>query len=150
MTQPLINVGQLDIPLLNNDVSHSYVLSGQTTDSGTFHEIFVDGITNNRIVLPDQCVAMISIFMVARRTDVDSEVFGVIPRAVFYRNTGAASIARVGAVDTDMSRESMAGAPDMDLTADTTNGSIKIEVKGGSGSPTVEWRGIALVQQYAE
>lgn len=94
--------------------------------------------TGTRLELPDNCSALIAAYSTARDT---TGVFGAgqIDRAVFARGVGAATITIIGAQQTDFAQESLSGTPDVQLSADTVNGSIKIELKGGS-TTLIKWQ----------
>jgi hypothetical protein len=120
------------------------VPSTETTPTGT-------GLISlgTRLVLPDLSTAFVAVYSTARDTTTTGAGLGRIDRAVFTRDSGAATVARIGAIQNDLSRETLSGTPDVDITADTTNGSIKIQFKGGSTN-LVTWRAQVLLNIVTE
>lgn len=102
--------------------------------------------TGDRLTLPNDSTTLVSVFAVARDTTTTASGAGFIQKAAFTRDVGVGTVLRIGTQVSDFSRESMTGAPDVDLDIDTTNGSIKISFKGGSTN-LASWRGIVLLQQ---
>jgi len=104
--------------------------------------------TGERLVLPNNSATLINVFLVGRDTVASpGEGAGFITRSAFVRDATAASVVRIGGLVDSFSRENMAGTPDVDLTADTTNGSIKLEIKGSTSGNVVVWSGVVLLQQ---
>lgn len=102
----------------------------------------------NRIALTDNSTYLFNVDIVARRTDADNEnamynlTFGI------KRDSGAASVALVGAVSKTVIAEDTA-AWDVTVTADTTNGRPKFEVTG-EASKTIRWVANARITKVGE
>jgi len=73
---------------------------------------------------------------VGRRTDVDGESAGYRFAGVIDRQTNAASTALVDGVSKDRIEDTAQW--DADVSADTTNGSLKIEVTG-QAAKNINW-----------
>ena len=93
--------------------------------------------TTNQVVLPNDSTYAFTILVVARRTDADNESAGYKFEGVVDRNTDAASTAIVGTVAKTVLAEDTA-AWDVNVTADTTNGGLKVEVTG-EAAKTIRW-----------
>lgn len=104
--------------------------------------------TGKRLVPANNTATLIAIFCVARDTTTTSAGLGQIMKAAFTKDTTAGSILRIGTTLTDFARESVTGTPDTDLTADVTNGSIKINLKGGSTN-LLHWKVVVVTQQVS-
>ena len=119
----------------SGDVQTSqYILRAQTTN-GTITEMTTG--TSGRLVIPSDSTWTFSILIVARRTDADNESAGYKVEGVIDKNSGAASTALVGSVTKTVLAEDTA-AWDVTVTADTTNGALKIEVTGESAK-SINW-----------
>lgn len=117
--------------------SSKHVLRIQTTN-GTPTQMFVmPGTYSARLILPNDTTWAFSILVVARRTDADNESASYKFEGAIDRNGNAASTALVGSVTKTVLAEDTA-AWDVTVTADTTNGALKIEVTGESGK-TINW-----------
>ena len=110
------------------------VARNQTTDA-TVTELFLDG-TDDRIVLPNDTTSLFEVYVVGRRTDVDGESAGYRFAGVIDRQTNAASTALVDGVSKDRIEDTAQW--DADVSADTTNGSLKIEVTG-QAAKNINW-----------
>lgn len=114
-----------------------FVLRTQTTNA-TATEMFLDGTGGSqRLVLPNDTTWFFRIAIVARRTDADNEsaVYELI--GGIDRNTTAGSTALVGTRTRTVYAEDNT-AWQVDSVADTTNGSLQINVTG-QASKTVNW-----------
>jgi hypothetical protein len=121
------------------------VLRRQTTDF-TPTVLTSDGYapgTNNQIVLPNDCTCFFRIEVAARRTDGDNGSAAYVFTGCVDRNTTAASTALVGTVTKTVLAEDVA-AWDVNVTADTTNGSVAITVNG-EGSTNINWVAVAYL-----
>jgi|SRR5271157_807785 len=106
-------------------------------------EAFVDGVAGSiRLVLDDNSTWTFRIMMTAQRTDASDGRAGYELKGVIYRITGAASVAIQGTVSSEQ-----IGASNqpwkVTATADTVNGSLKIQVTGQNGKQ-IRW--VALVE----
>lgn len=116
-----------------------FVMRIITTDA-TETELTLDGAVagaGNRITLADNTTYLCKFSIVARRTETASEQAGYELNAVVNRNTGAASTSILGIRAKTTWAETTA-AWDAEVTADTTNGSVKVTVTGES-SKTIRW-----------
>lgn len=117
----------------------AFVLRRSTTDA-TATVLTSDGAapaTTNQIILPNDSTYTFRILVVARRTDADNESAGYEFVGVVDRNANAASTALVGTVTKTVIAEDTA-AWDVTVTADTTNGGLKVEVTG-EAAKTIRW-----------
>ncbi len=123
------------------DAQHGrYVLRNQTTNA-TQTELFLNG-SSERLVLSNDTTWAFSILIVARRTDANDESAGYKVEGVIDRNATAGSTAIVGSVTKTVLAED-SSAWDVAVDADTTNGSLRIQVTG-EASKTIRW--VAVVQ----
>ncbi|MCW8802113.1 MAG: hypothetical protein OQK81_02025 [Candidatus Bathyarchaeota archaeon] len=123
----------------------TYVLRGSTTDA-TFTEIFLDG-SSARMVLPDDTTWAFDALIVARlgtqQASAAYNVFGCI-------DNESGTVALVGSVQKGTPIEDNPNASDWDVqfTADDTNNSLKLEVKGGLGLPSnIKWVASVRISQ---
>lgn len=123
----------------------TYVLRGTTTDA-TFTEIFLDG-SSARMVLPDDTTWAFDALIVARlgttQASAAYNVFGCI-------DNESGTVALVGSVQKGTPIEDNPNASDWDVqfTADDTNDSLKLEVKGGTGlGGTIRWVATVRISQ---
>jgi hypothetical protein len=113
--------------------SNLYILRNVTTDA-TQTELFIDG-ASTRAGLPDDTTWFFRVHVVARRTDADDESAGYIFEGVIDRNAGTTAL--VGTVAKTIMAEDNA-AWDVDVDADATNDSLRIQVTG-EAAKTVRW-----------
>lgn len=126
--------------------SREFVLSRETS-TATPAELTFDGAVpggTNRLLLEDDHSYFFTIQVIGRRTDANDEGAAFEFKLAMDRNTGAASTAVIGADLKTIVADDSAGAWDADVSADTTNGSLKIEVTGESGK-TIRW--VAFVRR---
>lgn len=130
------------------DEQRSYVLSSQTTDA-TQTELFIDGTGGtSRMVLADDSTWRFEIEVVARRTDVNDEGAAYKFVGAIDRNTGVATTAVIGSIAETIDAEDTA-AWSVAVDADTTNGSLRIQVTG-EAAKTVRWVAFVRTVQVAE
>lgn len=115
--------------------SGTYILRNITT-TATATELFIDG-SSTRYVIPNNSVVTFSILIAARRTDATGGGAGYKFEGVIRKDTTAASTTIVGAAAKSILGETNT-AWDAAVTADTTNGSLKITVTG-EASKTIRW-----------
>ncbi len=126
----------------NGDVMSSLLTVSGTTTNATPTELFIGGVASNRIVLTAGSSLIVDVRAVARTTGAINKT-AVFRRSLqIDRPTNAASTTLVGAVQTLLTDTgSNAGAPPagwaLTLSADTTNGSLKVE--GTGDTDTVLW-----------
>ena len=114
------------------------VLRRTTTNTASTTELFLDGDTaTQRMVLPNDTAWGFRILVTARRTDADDE--GAVYEFVggIDRNATAGSTAIIGSVSKTVVAENTASW-DANVNADTTNGSLRIQVNG-TGTSTIRW-----------
>ena len=122
-----------------------YVLSGTTTDA-TETELFVRGISNNRIPVATDTTIFYDISFVARRTDATGESAGLVLKGVVDNFSG--TVADVGDL-----YEILVASDNVNLAveaaADNTNDAIKVTVTG-EASKTFRWTAIVKTTEVAQ
>jgi len=114
-----------------------YILRATTTNN-TSTELFLDGAgSSQRLVLPNNSCFTFSALITARRTDATGGGAGYKLEGVIKRDGTAASTVLVGTPAKTILGETDA-AWDVAVTADTTNGSIRIAVTG-QNAKTIRW-----------
>lgn len=113
----------------------SYVARAVTTNGG-FTEMFLNG-TTHRITLPQNSSIAFTVTIIARRTDSGMEgavyeMRGGIDRAIMADTTSLVGVTSKTVVVEDNP------VWDIDVNADTTNGALRILVKGEAGK-TIRW-----------
>lgn len=116
-----------------------------TTASAT--EIYLGGVVNQRFILKDNSVVGFNMIVSAVNTNTgDSSVWHI--RGGIERRTGAASTAIIGANIIDaITQGTLTSAPS--VTADTTNGSLKLQVTGVNAN-TVKWNAAMTYSEVRE
>lgn len=114
-----------------------YFLRNRTIDA-VFTELFLDGVGGSlRLDLPDDSTWTYRIMITGHRTDANDGHAGYMATGVIYRGSGAATVALQGVPTKTVISES--NAPwDINIQADTSNGSLKITVKGQAGK-VIRW-----------
>ena len=126
----------------------SMLVMARTTTDATVTEMSLDSATaaaGNRIVLEDQAAYFFEIQVIARRTDADGEGAAYRLTGAIDRNTGVATTALLGTVTKEVIHEDNASW-DVAVTADTTNGSLKVEVTG-EAAKSVRWSAFVRLTQ---
>lgn len=114
-----------------------FVLRNITTNA-TATDLFVDGVAATvRPIPPNNSVWSFVILIAARRTDTTGGGAGYKFEGVIRKDTTAASTTLVGAVSKSILGETNT-AWDAAITADTTNGALKVTVTG-EASKTIRW-----------
>jgi hypothetical protein len=111
-----------------------YVAKTSTT-TNTPTELLINGA--QRLVLANDSTWKFEVHVVARRTDADDESAAYTFQGCIDRNGSAATTALVGTVLTTVVAEDTA-AWDVTVDADTTNGSLRIQVTG-ENAKTIRW-----------
>lgn len=106
-----------------------------TTTNNTPTEM--TGYNGQRLTLANDTTFSFEVVVTARRSDANDESAGYILTGVIDRNAAANTTALVGSVTKTVLGEDTA-AWDVDATADTTNGALKISVTG-ENSKTIGW-----------
>lgn len=119
----------------NGDAQTSqFVLRASTTDA-TQTEMFLDG-SSARMVLSNDSTWHFDIMVVARRTDANDESATYRFTGGIDRNASAATTALLAEPSKVSVEDTVAW--DVDVTADTTNGSLRIRVTG-QAAKTIQW-----------
>ena len=116
-----------------------YVLRRQTTDA-TQSVVTTNGSAesaSNTMVMPNDTTWGFRVTIAARRADVDGESASYEFKGSIKRDTNAASTAVVGSVTKNIYAESTT-AWDVDVDAETTNGSLRVQVTG-EAAKTIRW-----------
>ena len=125
----------------NGDAQVGRYMVRTVTINATPAELFVDGTAGSvRVVLPDDSTWSFRIQVTAHRTDVNNGHAGYIAQGVIYRGAGAATTSLQGTINKTVLAESNP-AWDINITADTINGSLRIRGTGEAGK-TIRWLAI--------
>lgn len=116
-----------------------YVLRNSTTNN-TVTELFMNG-SSTRLALPNNSVFCFDIFVTGRRTDATGGSAGYRFQGVMKRDANAGTTAMIGTVSKTVLAETNT-AWDAAVSADTTNGSILIQVTG-EAAKTIRWVAVA-------
>jgi hypothetical protein len=112
-----------------------YVLRAQTTDDAAT-EMFLDG-SSSRLALSNDSTWAFKVLVVARRTDANDESAAYEYVGCIDRNAAANTTALVGSVTEVFANEDNA-AWAVSIDADTTNGSLRIQVTG-EAAKSINW-----------
>jgi hypothetical protein len=127
----------------NGDAQAGRYLLRSTTISASPVELFIDGTAGTRrLVLTDDSTWSFKIMVTAHRTDLDDGRAGYTSAGVIYRRSGVSTTAIQGSVNKVVLSESNPSW-DINISADSTNGSLRILVTGESGK-IIRW--VALVE----
>jgi len=127
----------------NGDAQAGRYLLRTGTVNSVPTELFINGTAGGtRLVIPDDSTWTFRITITGHRTDTGNGHAGYTAAGVIYRNSGVATTALQGSVQKSVLAESNA-AWDINITADTTNGSLKVMATGEAGK-TIRW--VALVE----
>jgi len=116
------------------DAQTSILIARAETTNSTPQEMFLDG-SAERLTLEDQDAWNFRIAIIARRTDADNEAGSWIFEGAIDRN-GATTAMVAPASGSTLAKDSAAW--DVDVDADDTNDSLKIEVTGENGK-IIRW-----------
>jgi hypothetical protein len=113
------------------DAQHGlYVLRNQTTTGTTYTELFLDGVAaTKRLVIADNSVYVFDILVAGRRTDATGGGAGYRFVGIAKKDTTAGSMTFIGSPSKTILGETNTQW-DARVTANTTTGSILIEVRG--------------------
>ena len=129
----------------------TYILRRTTTD-GSATDLTTDAAapsgTTNVIAIGDNTTCSYDIHVVARRTDVDGEGASYKINVALDRNSGVASTALIGGDYKVIVAEDTAGW-DVNVSADTTNGALRVTVTGQAGK-TIKWTAFVREVRSAE
>lgn len=118
------------------DAQTGVMVARIATTNATPAEMFLNG-SSQRMTLPNDSTWAFNILVVARRTNGDNESAGYLITGVIDRNGSAGTTALVGTPTVTVLAEDNAGW-DVAVTADTSNGSLKISVTG-EASKNIQW-----------
>jgi len=131
-----------------NKYGYGQVNWNGVTANSTAQELFLGNEANQRFTLKSNSALAFKVFVVAVNTSTgDSsawEISGGIKRRVDVNTT-----ALIGAVVTTMANEAGGLTTNPTLTADTTNGSLKLTVTGVA-SATVKWNAMMTYSEVRE
>ncbi len=121
------------------DAQHGvYVLRNLTTVGTTYFELFLDGVAGTeRLVLPNNSVFVFDVLVAARRTDAVGGGAGYRFVGVARKDTTSGSITFVGTPSKTIIGETNT-IWDARISADTTNGSLLVEVRG-EAAKNISW-----------
>lgn len=119
------------------------VVRNQTTDATTT-ELFLDG-SSQRVVVPNNSVWTFDILVAGRRTDAVGGGAGYRFTGVLRKDTTNASITFVGTPSKQVLGETNT-AWNATLVADTTNGSLRVNVNG-EASKNIRWVATIIATQ---
>lgn len=120
------------------DIQVGKYLLRTVTVNGTDTEAYLNGTAGGeRLVIPDDSTWTFTATVTGHRTDATDGHAGYKVEGVIYRTAGAASVAFQGTPVKTVLAESNT-AWDINMTADTTNGSLTIKVTGQAGK-TIRW-----------
>lgn len=115
----------------------TYILRTHTV-SAMWTEAFLDGTAGSqRLVLPDDSTWTFEVMITGHRTDADDGHAGYKALGVIYRQAGAATTTLQGNPSKQVISESNPQW-DINIEADSLNGSLKISVKGEVGK-IIRW-----------
>jgi hypothetical protein len=118
------------------DAQASDLVARNSTTGAAAIDLDLNGGTSNKLVLPDNTTWGFVATVAARRSDADGENAFYEFKGCIKRDGTAASTAIVGSVTKTVIAEDTAGW-DVNITADTTNGAMKINCTGTTG--TIRW-----------
>lgn len=120
------------------DAQAGLYLLRTVTVNNVFTEAFFDGTNGtSRMVLPDDSTWTFTATITGHRQDAGDGHAGYKVEGVVYRGSGVASVAILGAPVMNVIAESNS-AWDVKVAADTTNGSLRVTVKGEPGK-IIRW-----------
>ena len=130
-----------------------YVLRATTVNYAASTDLTTDGNapsgTTNVITIGDNTTASYDIQVVARRTDTDGQGAAYKLNVVLDRNVGAESTAIIGGDYKLIIAEDVSDW-DVNVSADTTNGALKVTVTGGEWGSTIKWTAFVREVRSAE
>lgn len=128
------------------DAQHGIYVLRNVTTTASATELFLDGVTaSQRLAMVDNSTYFFKIDIAARRTDAVGGSAGYTFTGIIKRDVGVATTALVGTVSKTVVAETNA-AWNAAVTADATNGSIKIDVTG-EAAKTIRWVATAHVTE---
>lgn len=116
---------------VHGDAQSSLLVPNNRTADATPTDLLLDGVGgSSRLVLPNDTSWAFDILLVARRTEVDGENSAWRFQGLIIRNATAASTTLLSLSTTVIYNTGAWGA---DVSADTTNGALRIRVTGEAG-----------------
>lgn len=140
VTTPVVDYYEIKYPVqtagsgaTEGDFTRQYVLTREGTAS-TF-ELTIGGAapsgTSNRVLMEDDSAKLFEVYVSAVRTDAQDEACSYIIKAQLYRGTGAATTEVVNQIKEIISEDDT--DCDLVVSANTTDGALKIEFTAPSG-----------------
>lgn len=127
----------------NGDAQTGRYLLRSTTIDATLTELFINGTAGGtRLKLTDDATWTFRITVTAHRTDLNDGHAGYTASGVIYRGAGAPTTSIQGSIQKTVLAESNP-AWDINISADTTNGSLRVRVIGETGK-IIRW--VALIE----
>lgn len=133
---------QSSVPL---NVEEAFYLNRITNDA-TPSELWLNGVTNSRLVIPQNTSWHFEIKLSARRTNGVNEVFSAIYKGTLNRDSGSASIVAGGVNSEVLSQVGLNIG--VGVTADIVNNSLKMEVTG-EASKIIKWNATATLTKVS-
>lgn len=128
---------------INGDAQTGRYMLRTNTISASPTEMFVDGTGGSvRLELPDDSTWTFKVTITAHRTDTGDGHAGFTSSGVIYRQAGAATTTIQGSIQDNILARSN-DQWEVDVSADSTNGALKVTVTGEAGK-TIRW--VALVE----
>ena len=115
------------------------LFGGQTTNA-TATEIFVDGISNKRLTISSQMTYTFRAMVTGRESGGSNRAIAIIQEGILLRNANASTTVLVTTVPAQRVLGDTTAGGAIAVTADTTNGSLKITVTGLTAT-TFNWTG---------
>lgn len=119
----------------DNGLSKVQLKARTTTNTPT--EIFLGGVTNKRLLLPNNSCSLIKVSWV-RRNFTDSSVKANFDEYIYCLRGASAGTTTVSASTAGTAIGNDATGGSLTISADTTNGAVKFEVTGVTGK-TLDW-----------
>jgi hypothetical protein len=119
----------------------------QVTTNGTTTEMFLDGPSaSKRLELPNNATWKFTIDLIARRLDATGEAAGFRFEGIIDRAANTSSTRLIG-IPSRISEQDSA-VWDVDVDADTTNGSLRVRVTGEAGK-AIRWIGFVQFMEVS-
>lgn len=130
----------------SGDAQHGVYILRNITSGNSTTELFLDGAgATQRLVLPNNSLFTFAIYIAARRTDSTGGGAGYKFEGVVRKDGTAGSTTIVGSVSKSILGETNV-IWDASVVADTTNGTLRINVTGETGK-TIRWVATVLTTE---
>ena len=124
ITAGVLTKGEGSTTIIEGNTKEYWLLGAVTTN--TFTEIFVGGITNTRIPIPENSTVTVRIMASARRTGSNTYKYGGWEATAMISNDAGTTALNGTVIKTAIYADT---GYDIQVTADDTNDSLKIEAK---------------------